>query len=164
MPRCCKSRYRVDCARAFLACASSRASVACACWSAASSGRRSRLTSSCPCFTSSPSLKWTAVISPVICERTCTVVAAITVPMLSISSGTVFRSTCATVTGTAAFGAPPLPPRPPPAAGVCCCASPEQAAATAASATAAHHVIRVCIIYSNRSASIGSSAAAFRAG
>ena len=44
-------------ASAFAACARSRASVACACCSAASSGRRSSVKSTWPFFTSSPSRK-----------------------------------------------------------------------------------------------------------
>jgi hypothetical protein len=46
-------------------------------------------------------LKFTVISSPVICERTATVDAAITVPMAVTSSGTAFCCAVAAVTGTA---------------------------------------------------------------
>ena len=66
---------------ALAACATSRSSGAWACCSAASSGRLSIANSTWPSLTSSPSMKCTAVSSPVTWARTVTVDAAITVPM-----------------------------------------------------------------------------------
>src|SRR5262249_62285339 len=118
----------------------------------------------------------TEVISPVICACTATVDAAMTVPMPEIVIGIDFSTAVATVTGTGAPAAPP-PPRPPPGGGVFSTAwPPEQAQAAAAIITAASglkdrkdHTERTANVlsrrrYSKRSASIGSSAAAFLAG
>src|SRR5439155_9732821 len=80
-----------------------------------------------PFSTSSPSLKFTDVISPVIWAWTETVDAAITVPIPWIVIGIDLWTAFATVTGTCAFWPPP-PPRPD--GGVAWIASPpEQAAA-----------------------------------
>src|SRR2546429_684662 len=54
-----------------------------------------------PSWTSWPSLMWTRMSSPPTWALTATVEYASTLPMARISSGTVFRSTDATVTGTA---------------------------------------------------------------
>src|SRR5207247_1210222 len=97
--------------RAFAACAVSFSSVACACCSAASNGRLSSVTRTWPFSTSSPSLKFTDVISPVIWAWTETVDAAITVPIPWIVIGIDLWTAFATVTGTCAFWPPP-PPRP----------------------------------------------------
>ena len=76
--------------------------------SAASSGRRSSVNSSCPAWTSSPCWKLTEVSSPVICARTATVEYASTVPTTLTSSGISFSTTRSTVTGTAGAAAPGL--------------------------------------------------------
>ena len=75
-----------------------------ACCSAASSGRRSSVKSSCPAWTSSPCWKLTDVSSPVICARTATVAKASTVPMTLTSSGISLRTAAVAVMGTAGGG------------------------------------------------------------
>ena len=85
--------------------------------SAASSGRRSSVNSTCPSFTSSPSLKFTDVSSPVICACTDTVENGSPEPIVSISTGIGFWTTAVAVIGA---GPPPAPRPPrPPGAGAC---------------------------------------------
>src|SRR5262249_7342426 len=111
-------------------------SCASACCSAASKGRLSSVNRTWPCWTSSPSLKLTSVSSPVICARTATVDAAMTVPIACTSSGTDFCATAVAVTGTGGFWPPP---RPPADAVLETASPPDQAAVETATSAATIH-------------------------
>src|SRR5664279_3766966 len=86
------------------ACASSalsRTIVASACASSASKGRRSRLKSTCPCLTRSPSRNDSCSSTPVTCGRLEITAKASTLPMAARSTGTSFDTALAVTTGAA---------------------------------------------------------------